>query len=136
MSYIYKLEIKSLYDQNLKVLTADGANQWLKISSNTSIQTSISESDLYVLSDLCDNLCETKEFWIAYKIMKQITSLKDEATYHNHLGLILRNWVNFRITTDEISKAYQRAIELDPNEAVFRYNYGFAFLIQMNWNLL
>ena len=47
--------------------------------------------------------------------------------YHNELGLILGSWGNFCTTTDEALKAYERAIELDPAEPVYRYNYGECF---------
>ena len=114
----FKLEIKSLMDQHSEILTKDGANEWLEAPM---FET---EAKIHILRDLCDKLCETQEFWIAYKIIKMIISFKDLAMYNNQLGLILSSSGSFCAKTDEIQKAYQRAIELDPTQPVYRYNYG------------
>ena len=72
----FKLEIKSLTHQHLQKL--------LDRKDNV--------TEEFALSDLCNILRKQHEFWIAYKILKMLISIRDSAYYQNLLGLTLEDW--------------------------------------------
>ena len=82
----FAIKIKSLMEEHFDVLCEDDDNYELseKTHSDPDVQ-------IFVLANLCNTFSKGNEFWIAYKIIRMILSIKDEAAYHNQLNLILRN---------------------------------------------
>ena len=122
----FVLEMESLMIEHKELLLEDNANSWLKLAQTFKDKQ---EAELYILTTLglrLRRLQNGDNSFIAYLLLKQLVIItnKDNPTCLNALGLVQREWIGIK---HETLATFQRAIELQPNDPILRFNYALCY---------
>ena len=118
----YKLDIKTL------MIEEDASLDFEEATTFTEKQEAEKEIIEQVYTSLCSS--DKQEYYMAYRIMKSLDDfgIYCSATNYNNLGLVLNKLGDSALFKDEVMVAFRKATELDPENSVYRYNYGSIYV--------